>query len=144
MTADQIATIRSTWNLMGATTDAVAPLFYDRLFTLAPALRPLFPTGDLSGQAEKLGQTLAVVVKSLDDLPRLVPALEALGARHAGYGVEAWHYDVVGQALLETFAEVLGAHFTPAAREAWAAAYTTLAGVMVAAGDAAGNSARVA
>ena len=61
MTSDQIATIRSTWNLMGATTDAVAPLFYDRLFAIAPQLRPLFPTGDLSAQAEKLGQWLQVL-----------------------------------------------------------------------------------
>lgn len=130
MTADQIATIRSTWNLMGATTDAVAPQFYDRLFAYDPALRTLFPPGDLSSQAEKLGQTLAVVVKSLDDLPRLLPAVQALGARHGGYGVTAAHYDVVGRALLDTFADVLGEHFTPTAREAWTTAYVTLATVM--------------
>ena len=130
MTADQIATIRSTWNLMGATTDAVAPAFYDRLFRIDPSLRALFPPGDMSGQAEKLAQTLAVVVKSLDDLPRLLPAVEALGARHARYGVEPTHFDTVGRALLETFDQILGEHFTPDAREAWSLAYTTLAGVM--------------
>ncbi|MBL0937590.1 MAG: hemin receptor [Gemmatimonadaceae bacterium] len=130
MTADQIATIRSTWNLMGATTDAVAPQFYDRLFEYDASLRALFPAGDMSLQAEKLGQTLAVVVKSLDDLSRLLPAVQALGARHNGYGVTAAHYDVVGRALLDTFANVLGEHFTPAAREAWTTAYVTLATVM--------------
>ena len=60
----------------------------------------------------------------------LVPALEALGRRHAGYGVEGRHYDTVGGALLDTLAECLGRTFTPKVRDAWAALYTiVLSGV---------------
>lgn len=130
MTADQIATIRSTWNLMGATTDAVAPLFYDRLFQRDPLLRALFTSTDMPAQGEKLAQTLAVVVRGLDHLDQLMPAVQALGRRHATYGVQDAHYDLVGAALLDTFADILGDAFTADARSAWATAYGALATVM--------------
>lgn len=130
MTPDQIATIRSTWNLMGATTDAVAPLFYDRLFQRDPSVRALFTHTDMPSQGEKLTQILAVVVRGLDRLDQLMPAVEALGRRHAGYGVQDAHYALVGTALLDTFADILGDAFTPDARAAWEAAYGALAAVM--------------
>ncbi|HEY0930547.1 MAG TPA: globin family protein [Gemmatimonas sp.] len=130
MTADQIATIRSTWNLMGATTDAVAPLFYDRLFQRDPLLRALFTNTDMPSQGEKLAQTLAVVVRGLDRLDQLLPAVQALGRRHAAYGVQDAHYDLVGGALLDTFADILGDAFTSEARAAWAEAYGALATAM--------------
>jgi hemoglobin-like flavoprotein len=53
-----------------------------------------------------------------------------MGARHAGYGVRAEHYQTVGAALLWTLEQGLGAKFTPAVREAWAATYELLAEVM--------------
>ena len=64
-------------------------------------------------------------------IDQIVPAVRALGARHVGYGVRAEHYAVVGTALLWTLEQGLGAAFTPAVRDAWAAAYRALAGVMV-------------
>jgi nitric oxide dioxygenase len=78
-------------------------------------------------------QTLAVVVKSIDALETVVPAVEALGRRHAGYGVKASHYATVGQALIDTLEVGLGDAFTREAREAWSEAYSILASVMLAA-----------
>jgi hemoglobin-like flavoprotein len=40
------------------------------------------------------------------------------------------HYATVGSALLWTLEQGLGEKFTPAVRDAWAAAYDMLAGVM--------------
>jgi nitric oxide dioxygenase len=82
-------------------------------------------------------QTLTVVVKSLDRLDQLVPAVQALGRRHAGYGVREAHYATVGAALLWTLEQGLGEAFTPAVREAWTTAYGTLASVMIEAGNVA-------
>ena len=53
-----------------------------------------------------------------------------VGRRHGGYGVTDAHYDTVGEALLWTLEQGLGAEFTPNARSAWALTYGTLAGVM--------------
>jgi hemoglobin-like flavoprotein len=69
-------------------------------------------------------------VASLDRLPALVPVVQDLGRRHAGYGVKDEHYATVGAALLWTLEQGLGPVFTPAVKDAWTAAYTTLADVM--------------
>jgi nitric oxide dioxygenase len=133
MTPQQQDLVRSTWAMVAPIADDAARLFYDRLFELDPALRRLFARTDMDAQRRNLMQTLAVVVKGIDRLETLVPAVEALGRRHAGYGVEARHYATVGQALLDTLATGLGDAFTPEARDAWGEAYGLLSDVMLAA-----------
>ena len=133
MTPAQQDLIRSTWAQVAPIADPAARIFYDRLFTLDPSLRPMFAFTDMDAQRKNLMQTLTVVVKSIDHLEALIPAVEALGRRHAGYGVQPGHYATVGQALLDTLALGLGDAFTPEARAAWTEAYELLAGVMLAA-----------
>ena len=57
--------------------------------------------------------------------------MQALGRRHAGYGVREEHYATVGAALLWTLEQGLGDTFTTPVRDAWATAYGTLASVMI-------------
>ena len=130
VTPRQQTLIRESWAQVGPIADAAATIFYDRLFDLDPSLRKLFSRTDMAGQRRNLVQTLGVVVASIDRLESIIPAVEALGRRHAGYGVEAAHFDTVGEALLDTLAVGLGESFTPDVREAWATAYGVLAGVM--------------
>jgi hemoglobin-like flavoprotein len=85
----------------------------------------------MAGQRKILMQTLTVVVNSLDKLEQIVPAVQALGRRHAGYGVREAHYTTVGEALLWTLEQGLGEAFTPEVRAAWTTAYGTLATVMI-------------
>ena len=47
------------------------------------------------------------------------------------------HYDTVAAALLDTLAKGLGDDFTDEAKEAWTITYTTLASLMIEAGEAA-------
>ena len=103
---------------------AAADLFYGRLFELDPSLKPLFK-GDIKEQGAKLMAMIATAVAGLDRLDSIVPAVQALGKRHAGYGVEAAHYDTVGSALLWTLEQGLGSAFTPDVKGAW----TSLAGI---------------
>jgi hemoglobin-like flavoprotein len=133
MTPQQQQLIRSTWAMVTPIADTAATMFYDRLFELDPSLRPMFARTDMPAQRRNLVGTLAVVVKGIDKLETLIPAVEALGRRHTGYGVQERHYATVGQALLDTLAAGLGAAFTPEAHDAWAEAYGLLAGVMIAA-----------
>ncbi|HSK94057.1 MAG TPA: globin family protein [Candidatus Angelobacter sp.] len=133
MTPTEIDLIRGSWRSVEPIADVAATLFYDRLFELDPAVRRLFRRTDMESQRRNLMQTLTVVVKGIDRLDDLVPAVQALGRRHAGYGVRAEHYDTVGAALLWTLEAGLGEALTTDTRDAWAAAYGTLASVMIAA-----------
>jgi len=70
-------------------------------------------------------------------LEQLVPAVQALGRRHGGYGVKPAHYDMVGAALLWTLGQGLGEAFTVGVSEAWSEAYAILATVVIGAAEAA-------
>ena len=131
MTPTEIALIRDSWAAVEPIADTAAGLFYDRLFELDPAIERLFRRTDMAGQRKILMQTLTVVVKSLDKLDQIVPAIQALGRRHAGYGVRETHYATVGEALLWTLEQGLGEAFTPDVQAAWTTAYGTLATVMI-------------
>jgi nitric oxide dioxygenase len=141
MTPRQIQLVRETFAIVEPIADTAATIFYRRLFDLDPDLRALFPT-DLTNQRRNRMQTLSVVVRNLDRLEGILPAVEALGRRHAGYRVRPDDFETVGAALLDTLEEGLGDAFTVEARGAWAAAYGLLASVMIGAGQAAGSTAR--
>jgi hemoglobin-like flavoprotein len=106
-----------------------ADIFYDRLFDVAPALRPMFPA-DMRDQKRKLFVMIATAVQGLSNLDKLVPQLKSLGARHGGYGVKSSHYDIVGDALIWTLAQGLGEAFTPDVERAWTRVYGLIAATM--------------
>lgn len=130
MNHDTIAHVQQSWALVLPIAPQAADLFYANLFTLDPALKPLF-RGDMAAQGKKLMQMIGAAVGKLDDLGTLVPILQGLGRRHGGYGVVPAHYAVVGAALLKTLEEGLGDAFTPATRQAWTEVYGVIASTMI-------------
>jgi hemoglobin-like flavoprotein len=66
----------------------------------------------------------------LDDPDQLLPAVAALGKRHAHYGVEHHHFDSVGEALMAALGAILGERFLPELQAAWTEAYMLVASVM--------------
>jgi hemoglobin-like flavoprotein len=132
MTPHQVNLVQTTWQQVVPIASQAAALFYRRLFEIDPELRRLFRT-DLAEQGAKLVSAIGVAVAKLDGLDEIVPVVQMLGRRHAGYGVEPRHYDTVGTALLWTLKHGLGTAFTPEVKEAWAAASGTLASTMKAA-----------
>jgi hemoglobin-like flavoprotein len=129
MTPKQIELVQTTWKSVSAISDTAAELFYGRLFELDPALKTLFK-GDMRDQGKKLMMMIGTAVAGLKDLGALVPAVQALGVRHGGYGVKPEHYDTVGTALVWTLGKGLGDAFTDEVKAAWIETYTTLATVM--------------
>jgi hemoglobin-like flavoprotein len=131
MTPEQIKLVQQSFGHVVPIADKAAALFYNRLFEIAPAVKPLFH-GDMAEQRRKLVAALAAVVSGLSDLPSVLPAASALAKRHVGYGARPEHYSAVGEALLWTLARGLGAHWNHQVADAWAAAYATLSGYMIA------------
>ena len=134
MTQDEVALVQSTFKAVLPIKEQAADLFYGRLFTLDPGLRPMFPA-EMAEQKTKLMATLATVVGKLHALDEITGAVQDLGRRHVAYGVKPEQYETVGSALLWTLEQGLGPAFTPAVKAAWTAAYTLLAGAMIAAAE---------
>lgn len=130
MTPSQKSLVQETFAKVAPIADQAAALFYGRLFELDPSLRPLFKS-DIRAQGQKLMQMLGYAVSKLDAPEELVPAVEGLGRKHVGYGVNDAHYATVGAALLWTLEKGLGPAFTADVEAAWAAAYAALSGMMM-------------
>jgi hemoglobin-like flavoprotein len=132
LTAQEISTVQADWDRVLPIATTAATLFYGRLFELDPSLKALFKS-DLDEQKKKLMQVIGVAVRSLNDLPALVPTVQALGKRHTGYGVLPAHYDTVGAALLWTLKQGLGEGFDASHEAAWGKVYGVLSQTMIAA-----------
>jgi hemoglobin-like flavoprotein len=129
LTLAQKTLVQDSFATIAPIADDAAVLFYQRLFELDPSLEPMF-RGNMAEQRKKLMQMLTAAVKGLDRLDQLVPVVENLGRRHAGYGVTDAHYDTVGSALLWTLEMGLGRAFTSEVKDAWATVYGLLATTM--------------
>ena len=129
MTNDEVQLVRSSWAKVQPISSQAAELFYGRLFDTAPELKPLFK-GDMRAQGQRLMEMIDTAVQGLDRLDELLPALQALGERHAGYGVKDRDYDKVAAALLWTLEQGLGGAFTPEIRLAWTNTYGSVADIM--------------
>src|SRR5262245_39275919 len=129
MTPEQVTLVQESFKKVVPIADKAADLFYDRLFTIAPDVRSMFPT-DLSEQKKKLIQVLATAVTNLHQVEKVLPVVERLGRKHVTYGVTEKHYEPVGAALLWTLEQGLGPDFSPPVKAACTETYTTVAGVM--------------
>lgn len=127
-----ITSIRSSFSGLGARQDELVARFYDRLLARHPELGPMFSRTDSAKQRQSLLAALKLAVANLDEPAKLVPALRSLGAKHATYGTTAAHYTMVREAMLDTFAELLGEEFTPSIRAAWDEALRAVEGIMLA------------
>jgi hemoglobin-like flavoprotein len=130
MTREDIYELRKSFAVVEGQSEVAALVFYKRLFELEPALQRMFRT-PIQQQAHKLIDALSLLVSLLDRPDALRAELEELGARHVRYGVEDRHYAIVGQALLDMLAQVLGEGFTAETRNLWAGLYGAIADNMM-------------
>ena len=117
MTPFQIEHVQTTWRAVVPIASQAADLFYDRLFALDERLQPLFPD-DLTEQKKKLMGMIGRVVAELGDVSSVMPAVQELGRRHAGYGVKDEDYATVGAALIWTLEQGLGRPLLPRSKTA--------------------------
>ncbi len=129
MSPEQIALVQSTWRKVQPVGDTAAELFYGKLFSLDPEVRAVFKN-HMRDQGRNLTAMISVAVHWLAQPERIVFAVQQLGRRHAAYGVQPRHYEIVAVALLWMLESCLGEAFTPEAKSAWTAAYGMLARTM--------------
>ena len=129
MTPGQMQLVRDTWARVLPIRQQAAQLFYERLFVLAPEVRPMFRRDPVE-QGAKLMAALNTLVLSLGRMEQMLPMARELAIRHVAWGVQPGHYDQVGQALLWTLRQGLAEAATPAVMAAWAEAYGDLSTAM--------------
>jgi methyl-accepting chemotaxis protein len=127
-TPDDASLVEASFARIKPRAGQLAGHFYDRLFQAHPHLRAAFPA-DLDEQHQKIAAALTLAVNHLRRPDRLEPALLSLGRRHAGAQPE--EFAAVGEALLETIAELEGPAFSPATRAAWTRTYQKIADAMM-------------
>jgi len=131
MTQKQIQIVKSTWMQVGAMDPiVVGSLFYNRLFEIAPQVKPMFRT-TIEEQSRKLLAMISYVIVKLDRLDVILSEVAKLAQRHVVYGVKPDHYSIVGEALLWTLEKGLGDNWNKETKEAWIACYSLLAGAMI-------------
>ena len=111
--------------------EALAALFYERLFDLFPDIIPLFSEVSVSEQQKKLLASLVLLIQNLNKPDVLSDYLKGLGARHAHYGVTAKHYPLVADTLLMAMEEVAGDVWTPEVKQAWQNTLETVTEIML-------------
>ena len=125
-----IKLLRGSFEALKPQAAAIADRFYENLWNDNPGADQLFANADMSKQKLALVNSLVFVVNHLEKPAELEKYLHALGARHVGYGAEEIHYDLVGAALLKTFAEFAGDLWTPELADQWTQAYGIIASIM--------------
>lgn len=117
MLSDRAALVRQTWTAAASHPATLAMHFHARLLALDPTLGLLFVDADLAARGRSLVRLLDLATRNLE---RLSPAGYVPRSHPAG--------TVVGQAVLDALAQVVGPHrWTAAVEAAWTEA---LAAVM--------------
>ncbi len=138
LTEDDRDLLRRGLMVMQARKEYASEIFYEHLFDVAPQTRALFDT-DLVAQTEKVMFAMGAVVAQIHDIEACRAMTQDLALRHVGYGVEASHYPLAGEAVMRTLAAVMEEAWTPEMAHAWQLAYDQIAEVMIA--SAYGNAA---
>jgi len=118
MTPQQIDLVRSSFARVAPIADAAGGIVLRKLF--GSRRRSAAVHRDIRSQGAKLMLMIATPCACSTGPKPLLPVLPSFGVRHAGYGVQAADYRVVGLALMSTLEEGLGDTSMPETRSAWA------------------------
>jgi hemoglobin-like flavoprotein len=123
--------VQASWEVVSARKEEAARMFYEKLFEIAPAVKPMFHGVDIHVQGAMLMNMLSTAVRGLDRLDELKPQLQELGRRHAAYGVKVEHYAPVEACLLYTIEQMMGREFNIDVKLAWTQIYNFIAATMI-------------
>lgn len=158
LTPDQFQLIQNSWKLIKAGQfDAFREqelisdplglwgmLFYETLFDLDPALKPMFKNKFRQSTmlTEMVSASLGLLPGAIDEVlgeeridvdSKLIPMLINLAERHVHYQVKAKHYGTVGLAIVTTLEKALGNSFDEKTKAAWVELWSLMCTVMISA-----------
>jgi hemoglobin-like flavoprotein len=132
MTTNTIDLVKNSWALVAKIDmETVGGLFYNKLFEIAPEVKPMFSRSAMPEQSKKLLGMLSYVISKLDRLDEILDEVKKIAQRHNAYGAKSAHYTAVGTALLWTLEQGLDTYWNNELEVAWTEVYTVLSGAMI-------------
>ena len=133
LSAETLATIKSTAPLLAEQGRAITELFYSKLFSQHPELQHIFNMANQAQgeQSRALAESVFMYASHIDALQNLGPMVSRIAHKHASLQVAPEHYPIVGKYLLEAIQDHLGLEPEHPVLGAWAEAYAQLAGIFI-------------
>lgn len=133
LSAETLATIKSTAPLLAEQGKAITDLFYSKLFKQHPELQHIFNMANQAQgeQSRALAESVFMYATHIDKLQNLGPMVSRIAHKHASLQVAPEHYPIVGKYLLEAIQDHLGLESDHPVLGAWAEAYAQLAGIFI-------------
>lgn len=133
LTAQQIKLVKDTVPVLQAHGMDVTTHFYKRMLSGNPELRHIFNVAHQAKGEQQRALAMAVLAyaANIENPTVLAGAIRQIAVKHCAVGIRAEQYQIVGHHLLASIKEVLGDAATPELIDAWAAAYTQLADILI-------------
>jgi nitric oxide dioxygenase len=134
LSAEHRAIVKATVPLLESGGEALIGHFYKMLMDEHPEVRPLFNQANQASGAQQraLANGVLMYARHIDQLEQLGGLVGQIINKHVALNILPEHYPIVGQCLLRSIREVLGAEIaTEAVIDAWAAAYQQLADLLI-------------
>lgn len=133
LSAETLATIKSTAPLLAEQGKTITNLFYTKLFKQHPDLQHIFNMANQAHgeQSRALADAVFMYATHINALQNLGPMVKHIAHKHASLQVAPEHYPIVGKFLLEAIQDHLGLPPDHAVLQAWAEAYAALADIFI-------------
>ena len=133
MNTSQKELVKATVPILKSSGNDLITYFYQRMLTNNPELKDIFNMANQASGKQQNALTGAVLAyaENIDDPTVLINTLKSIGNKHVSLNIAAEQYDIVGNHLINSIIEVLGAAATPVLIEAWTCAYNELAQTMI-------------
>lgn len=132
MTNEQKQLVKGTVPVLKEHGELLTTHFYKRMFQHNPELKNMFNMGNQQNSKQQAALAMAVLAyaENIEDPSVLLPVVGNIGHKHTSLDIRPEHYTIVGNHLIASIQEVLGAAATPELVEAWTVAYQQLAALM--------------
>jgi nitric oxide dioxygenase len=128
-----VAIVKATAPILAEHGETLTKHFYKRMFSHNPEVTPFFNASNQTAgtQQRALAAAITAYAANIDNLEVLGGAVEMIAQKHASLTIKPEHYPIVGENLLASIREVLGAGATDEVIAAWAEAYGFLADILI-------------
>ena len=133
LSKEQIELVTTTVPVLREHGVALTSHFYKRMLSHNPELMQVFNMGHQRAgfQQQALAGAVLTYAENIENLKPLLGAVAHIANKHVSVGIRAEHYPIVGKHLIASIKEVLGEAATPELIDAWTAAYTQLADILI-------------